>query len=71
MAFQDQQSSVQQSYALIPPFAYALIQQDAKSKQIEYKVMEAPLTAKEKEHLSHIKSTLVSSLDKTMDNFKK
>jgi len=70
MAFQDQQSSVQQSYALIPPFAYALIQQDAKSKLIEYKVMESPLTGKEQEYLTFLKTTLISSLNLTMDNFK-
>lgn len=70
MAFQDQQASVQQSYALIPPFAYALIQQDPVTKQIEYKVMEAPLTAKEQEYLSFIKTELIDTLNTTMDKFK-
>ena len=70
MTFSDSQASVQQSYALIPPFAYALIQMDSKSKQIEYKVMEAPLTAKEAEYLAFIKKTLISSLKVTLNNFK-
>ena len=70
MTFSDSQASVQQSYALIPPFAYALIQMDSKSKQIEYKVMEAPLTAKEQEYLTFIKKTLISSLKMTLNKFK-
>lgn len=69
MAFQDQ-SSVQQSYALIPPFAYALIQMNAKTKLIEYKVMESPLTGKEQEYLNFISKTVISTLDVTMDKFK-
>lgn len=70
MTFSDSQASVQQSYALIPPFAYALIQMDSKSKQIEYKVMEAPLTAKEQEYLSLLKKILISTLKVTLNNFK-
>ena len=70
MTFSDSSSSVQQSYALIPPFAYALIQMDSKSKQIEYKVMEAPLTAKEQDYLNFIKKTLISSLKVTLGSFK-
>jgi flagellar protein FlaI len=70
MTFSDSQASVQQSYALIPPFAYALIQMDSKSKQYEYKLMEAPLTAKEQEYLNVIKKTLISNLKVTLGTFK-
>ena len=40
---------INESYALVPPYSYALIQTDPESGQVVYKVAESPLTGREKE----------------------
>ena len=64
-----EESLVRESYPLIAPFAYALIQMDAKTKEIVYSVMEAPLTSKEQEILAFLKSSIITSLDKKLSDF--
>lgn len=56
-------SLVRESYPLIPPFAYALIQTDPKTRQTKYTVVEAPLSTDEIEKLKMIKDVLVENLD--------
>ncbi|MHA2339857.1 MAG: hypothetical protein ACXACX_21310, partial [Candidatus Hodarchaeales archaeon] len=64
-----EESLVRESYPLVPPFAYALIQMDAKTKEIVYSVMEAPLTSKEQEILSYLEKNIVTSLDRLIGDF--
>ncbi|KKK81053.1 hypothetical protein LCGC14_2817340, partial [marine sediment metagenome] len=64
-----EESLVRESYPLIAPFAYALIQMDAKTKEIVYSLMEAPLTSKESEILNYLKSNIITSLDRPLSDF--
>ena len=64
-----EESLVRESYPLIAPFAYALIQMDAKTKEIVYSVMEAPLTSKESEILEYLKSNIIITLDRKISDF--
>ena len=47
-------SLVRESYPLIPPYAYALIQTDSKTKETVYSEMQPPLTTKETNKLKLI-----------------
>ena len=62
-------SLVRESYPLIPPYAYALIQTDNKTKETVYSVMEAPLTTKEADYLKLIEDNIMISLNRRMDEF--
>lgn len=53
---------VNESYALVPPYAYALIQTDPDSGQIVYKIAESPLTGKEIEISKMIEDVITDSL---------
>ncbi|MFW9995511.1 MAG: type II/IV secretion system ATPase subunit [Candidatus Odinarchaeota archaeon] len=54
---------VNESYGLIVPFCYALIQTDPRTRMVKYSVVEAPLNTQEEKWLSVIKDNLTESLD--------
>ncbi|MHA2297132.1 MAG: type II/IV secretion system ATPase subunit [Candidatus Hodarchaeales archaeon] len=54
---------VNESYGLIIPFAYALIQTDPKTRSVRYSVVEAPLNTQEEDWLNIIKDNMTESLD--------
>ena len=49
---------IKDSYPLIPPFAYALVQTDPNTRETKYQVIEVPLTTQEEEILKMIKDIL-------------
>ncbi len=54
---------IKESYPLIPPFAYALIQTDPNTRETKYQVIEVPLSTKEEELLRMIKDILSDEFD--------
>ncbi|MFX1514207.1 MAG: type II/IV secretion system ATPase subunit [Promethearchaeota archaeon] len=54
---------IKESYPLIPPFAYALIQTDPNTRETKYQVIEVPLSTKEGEILKMIKDILSDEFD--------
>lgn len=60
---QDSGGLVNESYALIPPFAYCLIQTDPKTRLVQYSVVEAPLNTQEENQLKIITDNITESLD--------
>ena len=59
--------AMRESYALIPPFAYALIQTDQETKTPKYTVVEVPLTSKEEEILRLIREIIIEEIDVSFD----
>ncbi len=54
---------LEETYPLIPPFAFALIQTDPISKRTQYVVMESPMNNKEEKAFHFIKDVLIEELD--------
>ncbi len=54
---------LEETYPLIPPFAYALIQTDPISKRTKYIVVEVPVSSEDREIMKMVKEFLVESLD--------
>lgn len=53
---------LEETYPLIPPFAYAVIMTNPVSKRVSYEVTEAPLTVNEERAYKFIKDVLVEEL---------
>ncbi|HKZ41748.1 MAG TPA: type II/IV secretion system ATPase subunit, partial [Candidatus Hodarchaeales archaeon] len=62
-------SIVKETYPLSPPFAYALLQLDPRTKETTYSVMESPLTTKEADYLKIFKQEIVAELSKKVSEF--
>lgn len=54
---------LEETYPLIPPFSYCLIQTDPISNRTQYIVVEVPLEQKEEEKFKTIKQILIEELD--------
>ncbi|MFX0114677.1 MAG: type II/IV secretion system ATPase subunit [Candidatus Hodarchaeota archaeon] len=63
-------SLIRETYPLIPPFAYALIQSDPETQQIKYTVVEVPLSSKEEEYAKMISDLLIEELDVDFETLK-
>lgn len=60
---QDDIPIIEETYPLIPPFAYAVIQTNPSTKRTKYEVTEVPLTVDEEQKYKFIKDVLVEELD--------
>ncbi len=59
----EKQTLLEETYPLIDPFAYCLIQTDPQTKQTRYVVVETPLSSKEEEILRMVREIMVEELD--------
>ena len=60
-------SLIRETYPLIPPFAYALIQSDPETQQVKYTVVEVPLSSKEEEYAKMVSDLLIEEIDVDLD----
>ncbi len=58
---------LEETYPLIPPFAYAVIQTDPQTRQTRYEITEDPLTIEEERYYKFIRTILVEELDVPLD----
>ncbi|MFQ5978201.1 MAG: type II/IV secretion system ATPase subunit [Candidatus Heimdallarchaeota archaeon] len=63
-------SLIRETYPLIPPFAYALIQSDPETQQVKYTIVEVPLSSKEEEYTKMISDLLIEELDVDFDTLR-
>lgn len=58
-----ERENINDTYPLTPPFSYALIQTDPKSGQLQYQVIESPLTHKEDEIYKMVIDVITETLE--------
>ncbi|MFX1519142.1 MAG: type II/IV secretion system ATPase subunit [Promethearchaeota archaeon] len=54
---------LEETYPLIPPFAYAMIKTDPRTRRTMYHVIETPLKKREKEVVDTLKEKLIENID--------